>query len=77
MKTPQFVIVIYDTVVIVCNKNSLLGGLNIQKTELYVKQKDQKIWGAFLSRLADSLTKSSRSGISATKDRASALIMMS
>ena len=32
-------------------------GLNIRKTELYVKQEDHKIWGSFLSRPGDGLTK--------------------
>jgi hypothetical protein len=40
------------------DKNSLLDGLNIRKTELYVKQKGHKIWGGFLGRPGGSLAKS-------------------
>jgi hypothetical protein len=42
----------------VSDKNSLLGGLNTGKAELYVKKKRPQDIGAFLSRLRDSLTKS-------------------
>jgi hypothetical protein len=34
----------------VSDKNALLGELNVAKAKLYVKRKNHKIWGAFLSR---------------------------
>jgi hypothetical protein len=58
------------------HKNSLLGELNITKNGIECQAKKtnkHKIWGTFLSRPGDSLTKSFRSGIRTTKDRAPAL----
>jgi glutamine cyclotransferase len=52
---------------------SLLGKLNMRKTELNVKKKNHKIWGTFFRRPGKSMTRSFSGGIVETQDKISAL----